>query len=128
MDSPPFTPKPVIPSHLVDGLSPLGILDSSNPQAQNFNQNLQVVDFDGPGECFPKPSARANIDGSNCSERHETVHSENNVEGHNEGSAMRTPLPPSRAQSPYNQLLVPTIDFDDLSWPSRKISWHKTAS
>jgi GTP cyclohydrolase IA len=57
------------------------------------------------------------MDGSNCRERHQMVHGEIDVEGYNEGGPTRTPLATSRAQSPYTQ--HPTIDFDDLSWPSR---------
>ena len=122
MDSPPFRPKPAIPSHLTDGPSPLGVSieardkrerDSLYAQIQNSNRGRQVVNFDGPNGYFPKSSTSANMDGSNC---REMVHGEIDVEGYNEGGPMRTPLATSRAQSPYTQ--HPTIDFDNLSWPS----------
>lgn len=101
MDSPP--------SHPTDGLSPLGISteardrkerDSPYAQIQNSNRGRQVVNFDGPDEYFSKSSTGANIDGSN-----------------NDGGLTRTPLVTSSAQSLYTQ--HPTIDFDNLSWPSR---------
>jgi GTP cyclohydrolase IA len=126
MDLPPFRPKPAIPSHLTDGPSPLGVSteardkkerDSLYAQIQNSNRGRQVVNFDGPNGYFPKSSTGANMDGSNCRERHQMVHGEIDVEGYNEGGPTRTPLATSRAQSPYTQ--HPTIDFDDLSWPSR---------
>jgi GTP cyclohydrolase IA len=44
-------------------------------------------------------------------------HGEIDVEGFNEGGPTRTPLATSRAQSPYTQ--YPTVDFDNLSWPSK---------
>ena len=53
------------------------------------------------------------------------VHGEIGAEGR-ECSPARTPLATSRAQSPFTQQY--TIDFDGLSWPSRYISWHESAS
>jgi GTP cyclohydrolase IA len=75
------------------------------------------VNFDGPNGYFPKSSTGAGMDGSNCSERHQMVTGEIDMEGFNEGGPTRTPLATSRAQSPYSQ--HPTVDFDNLSWPSR---------
>jgi GTP cyclohydrolase I len=57
------------------------------------------------------------MDGSDGHERHQIVHSEIDQEGYHEGGPPRAPLAISCAQSPYSQ--HPTIDFDDLSWPSR---------
>ena len=73
--------------------------------------------YSGPNGYFPKSSTSANMSGSNSRERHPMVHSESDVEGHNECSLTRTPLATSRAQSTYIQ--HPMIDFDGLSWPSR---------
>jgi hypothetical protein len=126
MDSPPFKPKPAIPSHLANGLLPLGVSteardkkerDSLYAQIQNSNRGRQVVSFNEPSGYFPKLSTSVNMDGSNGRERHQMVHSEIDVEGYNECTPTRTPLATSRAQSPYIQ--HPTIDFDGLSWPSR---------
>jgi GTP cyclohydrolase IA len=117
-------PKPAILSHPTDGPSPLSESteardkkerDSLYAQIENSNRGRHVVNFDGPNGYFPKSSTGANMDGSNCRERHQ-IDGEIDVEGYNEGGPTRTPLATSRAQSPYTQ--HPTIDFDNLSWPS----------
>jgi GTP cyclohydrolase I len=74
------------------------------------------VNFDEPNEYLPESSIGAKIDGSNCRERYQIRHGEIDVEGYNEGATTTTPLATNRAQSPYTQ--HPTIDFDNLSWPS----------
>lgn len=74
------------------------------------------MNFDELNRYFLKSFTSANMDGSNGRERHQMVHGEIDVEGYNEGGPTRTPLATSRAQSLYTQ--HPTIDFDDLSWPS----------
>jgi GTP cyclohydrolase IA len=53
------------------------------------------------------------MDGSNSRERHQMVHSEIDVKEYSDGG----PLAAILAQSAYIQ--HPTIDFDDLSWPSK---------
>ncbi|KAF1956997.1 GTP cyclohydrolase I [Byssothecium circinans] len=95
--------------------------DSLYAQIQNSNRGRQAVNFDE----LPKSSTSANIDGSNGSETHQMIHSEIDVEGCNERSPM-TPLATSRVQSPYVQ--HPTIDFDGLSWPSRRTLQRKEAT
>ncbi|PQE33776.1 phosphoribosyl transferase domain protein [Rutstroemia sp. NJR-2017a WRK4] len=66
------------------------------------------------------------MDSSNCRERHQIVHGKIDEEGYNEGGPTRTPLATSRAQSPYTQ--HPTIDLDNLSWPSRGTLQRKEAT
>ncbi|KAE9371777.1 GTP cyclohydrolase I [Stipitochalara longipes BDJ] len=135
MDSLPIRPKPTILSDLTDRPSPLGVSteardkkerDSLYEQIQNSNRGLQVVNFDDPNEYFPQSSTSANMDGSNCREKDQLVHGEIDVEGCNEAGPTRTPLATSRAQSPYTQ--HPTIDFDNLSWPSRGTLQRKEAT
>lgn len=125
MDLPTFSPKPAIPSYLTDEPLPLGVStdardkrerDSLYAQIQNSNRGRQVVNFDEPNEFLPESSTGAKIDGSNYGETYLIRHGELHVEGYNEGATTRTPLATSRAQSPYTQ--HPTIDFDNLSWPS----------
>lgn len=121
MDSPSSRTKPAVPSNLADGPSPhedrdKKERDSLYAQIQNLNWGRQVVNFDGPNEYVPKSSTGTNMDGSNCHERHKMVHGEIDVEEHSEAGPTKTPLATSRAQSPYTQ--HPTIDFDNLSWPS----------
>lgn len=106
--------------------SPLGVSteardkkerDSLYTQIQDSNRGRWVVNFDRLNAYFAKSFTDANMDGSNCSERHEFVHGEIDVEGYNERGPTRTPLATSRAQSSYIQ--HPTIDLDDLSWPGK---------
>jgi GTP cyclohydrolase I len=126
MDSLPFRPKPALPSHLKNGPLPLSVCteardkkerDSLSTHIQNSNRDCQVVNFDGSNGCFPKLPTSANMDGSNGLKRHQMVHGEIEVEGYNRGIPISTPLATSCAQSPYTQ--KPTIDFDNMSWPSR---------
>ncbi|KAF2789790.1 GTP cyclohydrolase I [Melanomma pulvis-pyrius CBS 109.77] len=130
MDSPPFKPKPAIPSHLTNGPSPLSISteardkkerDSIFAAIQSSNRGRQAVDFDRANGYF-KPSG-SNMDHAGG---HKIVHSEIDVEGYNEDRVARTPLATSRAQSPYTQ--HPTIDFDGLSWPSGGTRERKEAT
>jgi GTP cyclohydrolase I len=74
------------------------------------------VNFDEPNEFLPESSTGAKIVDSNCGTTYQIRHDETHVEGYKECATTRTPLATSRAQSPYTQ--HPTIDFDNLSWPS----------
>lgn len=80
------------------------------------------MNFEGPNGYFPKSHTSVNMDDSNGRERDEMVHSEVDVEAYNEGDPTRSSLAASRGHSLYTQ--HPTIDFDDLSWPSGWISWR----
>ncbi|KAK6352706.1 GTP cyclohydrolase 1 [Orbilia brochopaga] len=57
------------------------------------------------------------MDDNICRERNQKVHGEIDIEGNNGNGHIRTPLATSHAKSAYTQ--HPTIDFDNLSWPSR---------
>jgi GTP cyclohydrolase I len=108
MDLTPFKPKSTIPSHLTDEPSPLGVStdardkkerDSLYTQIENLDRGRQVVSFNEPSD-----------------ERYQIIHGDIDVEGYKNGAITRTPLATSHEQSPYTQ--HPTIDFDNLSWPS----------
>ncbi|KAF2703451.1 GTP cyclohydrolase I [Pleomassaria siparia CBS 279.74] len=127
-------PKPAIPSHMMNGSSPLHVStetrdknerDSLFAAIQTSNRGRQAVDFDAAPDYFPKPSG-SNADYRGAMERHKILHSEIEVEGHSDDRAARTPLATSRAQSPYTQ--HPTIDFDGLSWPSGGTRERKEAT
>lgn len=135
MDSPPFKPKPAIPSHLTNGPSPLSISTEARDRKERdnlfaaiekSNRGRQIINFDGPNGYHPKSSTSANMDGRGPHDSHKIVHSEIDVEGYNEDGPSRTPLATSRAHSPYTQ--HPTIDFDGLSWPSRGTRERKEAT
>jgi GTP cyclohydrolase I len=119
-------PKPTESSHLRDETSPSSASteardkrerDSLYAQIENSHRGRQVVKFDEPERQLPKPSTTSNKERSNSTERHLLVYGNIDVEGYNEGDPPRTPLATSRAESPFTQ--HPTIDFDNLSWPSK---------
>ncbi|OAL43145.1 GTP cyclohydrolase I [Pyrenochaeta sp. DS3sAY3a] len=117
MDHDAPKPKSAVPTHMVNGRSPLRVSTEARDQRERENlynaietssRGRQIVDFDGPSSY--------SADGSSHT-RHTIVNGEIDVEGYNEGAVIQTPLATSRAHSPYTQ--HPTIDFDGLSWPSK---------
>lgn len=129
-------PKPVsaLPSHMVNGRSPLRVSQKVRDQKERenlynaietSNRGRQIVDFDGPSGYFPHENQEKDInDGDAHERRHELHNSEIDVEGFSE--VPDTPLKTSRAHSPYTQ--HPTIDFDGLSWPSKGTLARKEAT
>ncbi|TVY86714.1 GTP cyclohydrolase [Lachnellula willkommii] len=106
MGSPPFRPEAEIPSHLTEEPSPLGVSTEARDKKERDSVHAQIQNSHGG--------------------RHVVDFDEIDVEGYNEGGPTRTPLATSSAQSPYTQ--HPTIDFDDLSWPSRGTLQRKEAT
>lgn len=93
-------------------------------QMQNPRRGGLVANFDEPNECnayFPKASTGAIIDDSNCREKDQMAHGEIGPEGYNVDGPTKTPLVITHIQNPYTQ--HPTIDSNNLSWPSRWICW-----
>ncbi|KAH7071216.1 hypothetical protein BKA63DRAFT_69058 [Paraphoma chrysanthemicola] len=128
-------PGSALPSHMVNGRSPLSKVNQEvrdQKERENLynaietsNRGRQIVNFDGPGSYFPAKSPPPNANGdSSAHEQHHVINGEIDVEGYNE--APRTPLKTSRAHSPYTQ--HPTIDFDGLSWPSKGTLERKEAT
>ncbi|KAF3901967.1 hypothetical protein ABW21_db0202793 [Orbilia brochopaga] len=124
MDSLHFKTKPIVHSQPKGGLSPLGVSTETHKEkerdslyAQIQNPDHQIVNFDERNGYFPKSSAGANM---------QVIHGEIDAEGNDEDGPMRKPLATSRAKSPYTR--HPTIDFDNLSWPSRGTLQRKEAT
>ncbi|KAH7349035.1 hypothetical protein BKA66DRAFT_576124 [Pyrenochaeta sp. MPI-SDFR-AT-0127] len=128
----PETPKPksALPTHMVNGRSPLRVSTEARDKKERenlfnaietSNRGRQIVNFDGPNGYFPAKSS-----GASAHDHSDIVHSEIDVEGYNEGAVAHTPLATSRAHSPYTQ--HPTIDFDGLSWPSKGTRGRKEAT
>ncbi|CAO2647155.1 Nn.00g080770.m01.CDS01 [Neocucurbitaria sp. VM-36] len=135
MDADTPRPKSALPTHMVNGRSPLSISTEARDKKEReslynaietSNRGRQIVNFDGPNGYFPARSSATNMDGGGMRDRHEIVNGEIDVEGYNEGAVAPTPLATSRAHSPYTQ--HPTIDFDGLSWPSKGTRGRKEAT
>lgn len=129
MDHDAPKPKSAVPTHMVNGRSPLSVSTEARDKRERENlynaietssRGRQIVDFDGPS------SYSADVNGAGVHSRHTIVNGEIDVEGYNEGAVIQTPLATSRAHSPYTQ--HPTIDFDGLSWPSKGTRGRKEAT
>lgn len=136
MDADAYKPKSALPTHMVNGRSPLRLSTEARDQKEReslfnaietSNRGRQIVNFDGPNSYFPtKASSSANMHSDSSHGTHEVINGEIDVEGYNEAPIAHTPLATSRAHSPYTQ--HPTIDFDGLSWPSKGTLSRKEAS
>ncbi|KAJ4377265.1 GTP cyclohydrolase 1 [Neocucurbitaria cava] len=135
MDADTPRPKSALPTHMVNGRSPLSVSTEARDKKEReslfnaietSNRGRQIVNFDGPNGYFPPRSSAANMGGGSVHDRHEIINGEIDVEGYNEGAVAQTPLATSRAHSPYTQ--HPTIDFDGLSWPSKGTRGRKEAT
>lgn len=112
MDADPVKPVPALPTHMVNGRSPLRVSQEARDQREReslfhaietSNRGRQMVTFDGP---------------------HDAV--EENDDNDATVALAQTPLATSRAHSPYTQ--HPTLDFDGLSWPSKGTRSRKDAT
>ncbi|KAF1847726.1 GTP cyclohydrolase I [Cucurbitaria berberidis CBS 394.84] len=130
MDADTPKPKSALPTHMVNGGSPLRVSQEVRDQREReslynaietSNRGRQMVNFDGPEGYLP-----ANMDDAGAHGRHEIINGETDAEGSNEDAVAKTPLATSRAHSPYTQ--HPTIDFDGLSWPSKGTRGRKEAT
>lgn len=130
MDADTPKPKSALPTHMVNGGSPLRLTHEARDQKERetlynaietSNRGRQIVDFDGPNGYFA-PTAS----GPSTNVKHHIISHNIDVEGFNESAPIQTPLQTSRAQSPYTQ--HPTIDFNGLSWPSKGTQRRKEAT
>jgi GTP cyclohydrolase I len=131
MDADIPKPKSTLPTHMMNGGSPLRLTTEARDKKERenlfnaietSNRGRQPVNFDGPAGYFPANGSIATMNGGH----HETSNGEVDVEDHNEGVVVQTPLATSRAHSPYTQ--HPTIDFNGLSWPSKGTRERKEAT
>ncbi len=132
MDSDTPKPKSAVPSHMMNGGSPLRLTTEARDKKERenlfnaietSNRGRQPVNFDGPTSYFPTKASVANMHTDN---RHVMANGQVDAEDSNEGAVVQTPLATSRAHSPYTQ--HPTIDFDGLSWPSKGTRERKEAT
>ncbi|KAF2125431.1 GTP cyclohydrolase I [Dothidotthia symphoricarpi CBS 119687] len=141
MDAESSKPKAALPSHMMNGGSPLRVTTEKRDQKERdslynaietSHRGRQAVNFDGPEGYFPSSSSHnhqygnGNGNGNRTHNRHTSINSEIDGESHHDGAVPRTPLATSRAQSPYTQ--HPTVDFNGLSWPSKGTRERKEAT
>jgi GTP cyclohydrolase I len=136
MDADIPKPKSTLPTHMMDGGSPLRLTTEARDKKERENlfnaietssRGRQPVNFDGPAGYLPTNGSVATMNGGDVHGRHhETSNGEVDVEDPNEGVVAQTPLATSRAHSPYTQ--HPTIDFNGLSWPSKGTRERKEAT
>lgn len=135
MDADSSKPKSALPTHMVNGRSPLRLATEARDQKEReslFNaietssRGRQIVNFDGPDSFIPAKASTSEISSESAHAQHEIVNGEIDVEGYIEAAVAHTPLATSRAHSPYTQ--HPTIDFDGLSWPSKGTLGRKEAT
>ena len=135
MDADAPRPKSALPTHMINGGSPLKLSTEARDKKEReslynaietSNRGRQMVNFDGPNGYFSTKASAAHMDGGSVHDRHQIINGEIDVEGYNEGPVSKTPLATSRAHSPYTQ--HPTIDFDGLSWPSKGTRGRKEAT
>jgi GTP cyclohydrolase I len=136
MDADIPKPKSAIPTHMMNGGSPLRLTTEARDKKERenlfnaietSNRGRQPVNFDGPTSYFPANGPLANMNGGSVHHRHRISSAgELDVQDHNEGTVAQTPLATSRAHSPYTQ--HPTVDFDGMSWPSKGTRERKEAT
>lgn len=151
MDSDTAKPVSALPTHMVNGRSPLRVSQEARDQQERkslfnaietSNRGRQIVNFDAPNGYFPadatvSSAARNKNSGggggggggsSNDNNNTTTSNSDDDMDSdnYNEGAVAPTPLATSRAHSPYTQ--HPTLDFDGLSWPSKGTRGRKDAT
>jgi GTP cyclohydrolase I len=135
MDADMTKPRSAVPTHMMNGGSPLRLTTEARDKKERenlfnaietSNRGRQVVNFDGPTSYFPAKAFVAAHNRDSAYNEHEMSngHTEDQVE--DEGAVVQTPLATSRAHSPYTQ--HPTIDFDGLSWPSKGTRQRKEAT
>ena len=128
MDADTPVPKSAVPSHMMNGGSPLRLTTEARDKKERenlfnaiekSNRGRQPVNFDDPPV--------ANMKGDSAHNKpHVSSNGEEDAEDYTERAVARTPLATSRAHSPYTQ--HPTIDFDGLSWPSKGTRERKEAT
>ncbi|EMD84728.1 hypothetical protein COCC4DRAFT_37621 [Bipolaris maydis ATCC 48331] len=135
MDADTTKPHSAVPTHMVNGGSPLRLTTEARDKKERenlfnaietSNRGRQVVNFDGPTGYFPAKAFAANNSGGSASSGLEMSNGHMEHESEGEDTVVQTPLATSRAHSPYTQ--HPTIDFDGLSWPSKGTRHRKEAT
>lgn len=131
MNSPPLgpKPKPAIPSHLLNGSSPLNssLSSSANSRArerENLTSSIRstyrrrsVIDIDGSPEAAHYPRTKSwesQRDATSTADSTNVLMKEPARDVRDE-APLTPPITASRPASPYT--LNPPIDFDGLSWP-----------
>lgn len=127
MDSPLLGPKPksALPSHLINGSSPLHISSDSRERdslVASINASSgrrQPVDLDGSQLPTSNGDAKLLHHTVKAHPARPAVHSNLTEAARDPRDEAAPPTPPSssRPASPYT--LNPPIDFDGLSWPSK---------
>ncbi|KAL1970767.1 hypothetical protein VTN77DRAFT_2601 [Rasamsonia byssochlamydoides] len=125
--SPPLGPKPrsALPSHLLNGSSPLNTSSSSSArERESLNSSIRSS-FRPAVDIEPLTESNAQKNCSDATTSSGTKSDANNTarpslndpprDPRDEGAPLTPPSTVSRPASPYT--LVPPIDFDGLSWP-----------
>ncbi|GAB7351086.1 hypothetical protein MBLNU459_g1557t2 [Dothideomycetes sp. NU459] len=121
MDNQPHSPRPkAIPSHLINGSSPLHVSQETRDSRERENAFAAIQSSMGPrktpidledGHYFQHQQSAAS------DKRHLKLNKLEEADARDpRDEAPRTPVMTSRSSSPYTQ--NPTVDFDGLSWPS----------
>ncbi|USP72787.1 uncharacterized protein yc1106_00061 [Curvularia clavata] len=135
MDAHPSKPQSAIPTHMMNGGSPLRLTTEARDKKERenlfnaietSNRGRQVVNFDGPTSYFPAKAVAATKHSGSANDGHEANNGHVGHQSEDESAVVQTPLATSRAHSPYTQ--HPTIDFDGLSWPSKGTRQRKEAT
>ncbi|KAJ9639857.1 GTP cyclohydrolase 1 [Coniosporium apollinis] len=131
MDGHPHQPRPksAVPSHLLNGSSPLNPVheNRNRKERENLFASIQSsngprrepIDLDGPNGFYSDhkpPKSEANTNARHGARRSIENLDEVHARDPRDEAAPPTPLATSRPASPFTQ--YPTIDFDGLSWPS----------
>ncbi|PYH87638.1 putative GTP cyclohydrolase I [Aspergillus ellipticus CBS 707.79] len=125
--SPPPGPKPksAIPSHMLNGSSPLHLSTGSRDTRERESLNSSILssftpripaEFDLPGPAsHPGESSALGDDAPHGSSASKPTLNDPPRDPRDEAGALTPPATVSRPASPYT--LYPPIDFDGLSWP-----------